>query len=231
MINVYYENAMWLTGFLGILAVVPCLFWYKKDIFRREYGGLLKQKGNLKIQEGILILFLGAAFALYFNLLIGMLSLPGYEGYQETITSITNGKTLFWQVFWMGVAAPFAEEVVFRWMCYLRMRDYMKYVPSLIISGLIFGISHGNLVQTVYAGILGIFFAFLLEKTGNLWSCVIAHMGANIFSLVHPEICMRLSESALTIYIIGILIFFLGVIPFGITYFVKYETEKRKSKK
>ncbi len=59
----------------------------------------------------------------------------------------------------------------------------------MVISGMIFGIYHGNLVQAVYAGILGMVFADFLEISGCLWSSVLLHMGANIWSLVSPRSC------------------------------------------
>ena len=58
----------------------------------------------------------------------------------------------------------------------------------MVISGMIFGIYHGNLVQAVYAGILGMVFADFLEISGCLWSSVLLHMGANIWSLVSPDL-------------------------------------------
>ena len=224
-LEVYYKHAIWLTGVSGIVAVFPCLYWYRKDVLRRRVGGLQKEKRALRVRETVLILLLGAASAFYFSLLVGMFLLPYYGQYQETMQQITNGNSLLWQILWIGIAAPFAEEVVFRWMVYLRMRDYIRYVPAMVFSGLIFGICHGNLVQAVYAWILGIIFAFLLEKTGNLWSCVLAHMGANVFSLIHPEICMALPERGLVIYILVILVVFLGVIFGGIYYFARYRAK------
>ena len=57
---------------------------------------------------------------------------------------------------------------------------------AAVISGVFFGIYHGNLVQAVYAGILGIVFARFLEMTGDLKTSILLHMGANIWSLLYP---------------------------------------------
>lgn len=50
-------------------------------------------------------------------------------------------------IFWMGIVAPAAEEMIFRWLIYLRLRDWLKMPVAAVISGLIFGIYHGNIVQ------------------------------------------------------------------------------------
>ena len=59
--------------------------------------------------------------------------------------------------------------------------------PAIILSAVIFGLMHYNIVQFIYAFLLGIFFAHLLEKTGELWTCILAHLAANMFSLLATE--------------------------------------------
>ena len=92
-------------------------------------------------------------------------------------------------IFWMGIIAPAAEEMIFRWLIYLRLRDWLKMPVAAVISGLIFGIYHGNIVQGIYASILGTAFAWILEMSGNIYSSMLLHMGANIWSLVIYRIC------------------------------------------
>jgi len=77
--------------------------------------------------------------------------------------------------------------MVFRWLIYLRLRDTFSIWIAAIISSVFFGVYHGNMMQAIYAGVLGMFFALALEMTGNLWSSVILHVSANIFSLIMQE--------------------------------------------
>ena len=74
-----------------------------------------------------------------------------------------KAKQMWFLILSMGIIAPLAEEIVFRWLIYLRLRDYMRMGAAAVISGLIFGIYHGNLVQAVYASLLGIVFAYILD--------------------------------------------------------------------
>ena len=74
----------------------------------------------------------------------------------------------------MGIAAPFAEEVIFRWLVFLRMRDNMRVITAALFSGLTFGIYHMNLLQGVYATIMGLLFALILEWRGNIWSLLVS---------------------------------------------------------
>ncbi len=132
------------------------------------------------------MLLMGAAFSQFANMLVALLQTTlNYQEYQESMDQMISGKSLWFLILCMGVIAPVAEEIVFRWLIYLRLRDYMSMGLAAVISGVFFGVYHGNLVQAVYAGILGIVFARFLEMTGDLKTSILLHMGANIWSLLY----------------------------------------------
>lgn len=227
----YYNNAILLTGLTGLITMIPCLYFYKKDRRARIAGGLVTgQKPNrLSIGECGLILVMGAGFAQFANMFVNMIgSFLNAEEYQETMSQLADGKSMFFLIVCMGIIAPLAEEIVFRWLIYLRLRDYMRSGEAIVISGLFFGIYHGNLVQGVYASILGCFFAYFLEQTGSLWTSVLLHMGANIWSLVLPELAAWLLDR----YPMGIavmLVLLLTGMCAGISYFRnRTDTEQRR---
>jgi hypothetical protein len=57
----------------------------------------------------------------------------------------------------------------------------------MVLSAAIFGLLHFNVVQFVYAAILGIFLAFIYEKTGFLLMPVLAHIAANIAAIIRAD--------------------------------------------
>lgn len=196
--EVYYENAVLVTGLSGLCTVFPAVFLYKKDKIRRMAGGLLPGIGQnrLTCKDGILLLILGAGAAHFFNFVVGILQLIlESTQYQENMARMTNGKSLLMLIFWMGIVAPVSEEITFRWLVYLRLRDYVKVRWAAVISGVLFGVYHGNILQAVYAAILGIIFAYVLEATGNLLSSILLHMGANIWSLIISQFAGNLVSS------------------------------------
>mgnify|MGYP000730154661 CR=1 FL=1 len=117
----------------------------------------------------------------------------------------------------MGIIAPLAEEIVFRWLIYLRLRIYANG-SSCCNFWLIFGIYHGNLVQAVYASLLGIVFAYILDISGCLWSSVLLHMGANIWSLISPDlytwIIARNPAAIMILFLILLMVMILGCFLF-----------------
>ena len=94
----YYNNAILLTGLTGLITMIPCLYFYKKDRRARIAGGLVTgQKPNrLSIGECGLILVMGAGFAQFANMFVNMIgSFLNAEEYQETMSQLADGKSMF----------------------------------------------------------------------------------------------------------------------------------------
>ena len=226
----FNSHTIFLTGITALLTMIPCLYFYKKDVRARVMGGLIPKAGGrrLKAGEGLWLLLIGASLATFANMLVAALQniLPVRE-YQETMNQITSGKSIWMLVFWMGIVAPVAEEMVFRWLIYFRFRDYMRMGMAMAVSGILFGIYHMNLTQAVYASILGMMFAYFLEITGNLWASVLLHIGANCWSVLMPEILLSIPEK---IYVPAVLtiekILLFGLIT-GCSYFYKHKVRQR----
>lgn len=81
------------------------------------------------------------------------------------------------------LCAPFIEEYVFRKLIVDRTIRYGQGV-AIIVSGLMFGLFHGNLNQFAYAFTLGMFLAFLYSKTGKLKVTIGIHMIVNFMGTV-----------------------------------------------
>ena len=174
--------------------MIPALYFYRRDKVRRIAGGLIpaQKKVPLSLLEIILLLLAGAGLAQYGNFLMAILqSFINSSAYQESMTRITEGKSLLMMIFWMGIIAPAAEEMIFRWLIYLRLRDWLKMPVAAVISGLIFGIFHLNPVQIIGACLIGFLLAWLYYKTRSLMACILIHImnnGLSVYlSLKHPE--------------------------------------------
>lgn len=219
-----YQYTILMTGITALLAMLPSLYFYRRDKVCRMAGGVIpSQSGSsLNWKEGVLLLITGAGLAQYGNLIAGLLQIfLKSTVYQESMDKITEGKSFLMLVFWMGIIAPIVEEIIFRWLIYLRLRDYLRVTGAAAISALIFGIYHGNVIQAVYASLLGVAFAYILEASGNLWSCVLLHIGANIWSLILSEYGERILkfENGPQILLVLYLVLLAGVIG-GISHFI-----------
>ena len=91
----------------------------------------------------------------------------------------------FWGVlFTIGVVAPIVEELLFRGVILdgLQIRYNLKI--AVIVSSLLFGVTHLLPHAVVNAFLLGFFFAWIKLKTGSLRLCILAHALYNSVPLI-----------------------------------------------
>jgi len=80
--------------------------------------------------------------------------------------------------FYVVIVAPLMEELIFRKLLIDRMIPYGQKA-AVIVSGVAFGLFHGNFFQFFYACILGMIFAYLYTETGTMWYGVMIHGAIN----------------------------------------------------
>ena len=93
----------------------------------------------------------------------------------------------------MVICAPIVEEYTFRKLIADRTVKYGEKT-AIVLSGLMFGLFHGNLNQFDYAFTLGMFFAFIYVKTGKLIYTITLHAAINFMGSI-PGIFMLKSEA------------------------------------
>lgn len=94
----------------------------------------------------------------------------------------------------MVMVAPVVEEVVFRKVLIDRIAVYGEGI-AILISGLMFGMFHGNLNQFAYAFGLGVFFGFIYVKTGRLRYTILLHAAINFMGSIPGIIMLEWMET------------------------------------
>ena len=82
---------------------------------------------------------------------------------------------------------PVVEELIFRGLAYKRMREYASPLMAGITTSMLFAVFHGNLVQGVYAFLLGALLCYVYEKYHSFWAPVLLHAAANVISVLASE--------------------------------------------
>jgi membrane protease YdiL (CAAX protease family) len=82
------------------------------------------------------------------------------------------------------VAAPFAEELLFRGFLFRALRKYMKPWPAVLVSAAVFGAVHVIPLVILPIFVLGVIFAWVVEKRGSIVPTIVAHMVFNTFGFV-----------------------------------------------
>ena len=105
---------------------------------------------------------------------------------------IYSSEGLFEIPFWVallgyGVIGPVAEEVCFRGVLFFSLNKWVKAPIAIAVSALVFALYHGNLIQGIYALIMGAIMAYLAYRTDSLFSSMIYHMTANIIVTTYGQ--------------------------------------------
>lgn len=83
----------------------------------------------------------------------------------------------------VGILPAIGEELVYRGLMYGHYRK-RSILMGALLTGLIFGLMHGNLNQMAYAWLMGFVFAMVDEATGSTVSSMVMHALVNCGSVI-----------------------------------------------
>lgn len=126
------------------------------------------------------IMFVGNLIGQLITLGIGLIKAQPVSNVIVDLVQTLNPLTAF---FIMVLCAPVIEEFVFRKLLIDRTVRYGQ-AAAVLLSGLMFGLFHGNLNQFAYAFLLGAFWGFVYVKTGRLLYTIVPHMVINFMGSV-----------------------------------------------
>lgn len=150
-------------------------------------AGLKKQKKVWIWYLPLLITGTGAALAL--NFLAGFVQAASHDTAYSQVAKTQYAVPLFLGLIAYGIASPIVEEGVFRGILYRKCRRYLgQPLPAALISALLFGILHGNVVQGVYGFLMGLLLAWFYERYDSFLAPVLVHAASNVSVFVLSEI-------------------------------------------
>lgn len=155
--------------------------------FFRKTKPVPPKKRSIGFVEWLMYLLVGFGL-MYIGALIGngvmsvLSSLVGYD-YSNSLQEIVEGGNIWITAIFMVIVAPIGEEFVFRKLLIDRTGKYGCFISALL-SGLIFGLMHGNLYQFFYASLLGFVLGYLYYNTGKLFYTISIHAVINFFGSV-----------------------------------------------
>ena len=82
------------------------------------------------------------------------------------------------------IAAPVVEEILFRGIVLRSIRKFSPVWASILISSILFGVYHLNIVQAAYATLMGIAAGILYEKKRNLLFPILVHFVNNLITML-----------------------------------------------
>ncbi len=112
-----------------------------------------------------------------------LMTIPFGGNGSNAVAELLVGSNPIPRIIVIGILAPIFEELIFRKLLIDRLSRYGSFI-AIIVSGLFFGLFHGNFSQFFFATGIGILFAFLYSKTGKIHLTIILHMIVNMYTSV-----------------------------------------------
>ena len=179
-------------GYIAAILVCVSVFhawkgntYWKQEILARE-----------KRMEGKTFLFfllfcMGAQMvnSLWVTLLELLMNAFG-KSVMPVLEAVAGSSDTFSMFLYASIFAPVWEELLFRGCVLRTLRPFGKRF-AILCSALLFGLFHGNLLQTPYAVIMGLILGYVTVEYSILWS-VLLHMFNN---LVLADLLTRLTAA------------------------------------
>lgn len=167
---------------LTSLAVLPMLYIMYRDGYTKK-----EKSKKYNVYTAAVMFVTGGCFAVAWNTFLGMTKITEYSAaYEQAAETFYTGRMLL-EIFALCIVIPVAEELLYRGIVFQRSVDFLGSRAAIVVSAIIFGLVHMNLVQFVYASVFGILLAYVTDLTGRLDGAIAAHMAANLTSVLRAE--------------------------------------------
>ena len=140
------------------------------------------------------VMIIGNIIGILVNMVI---SLVTGRPVMNSVDLMMNSSSLWANILIVGICAPIFEELMFRKLLVDRMVRYGE-ATAVVVSGLMFGLFHGNFSQFFYATFLGFFLAYVYVKTGKVKYPIFIHMIVNMSSTLMVPVLAGLDMNKLT---------------------------------
>lgn len=123
---------------------------------------------------------LGAMFGL--NMFLELSGLTDNSAAYQAVSESQYSVSIWLGLIVYAVAAPLAEELLFRGIIYNSLKGLFKPLAAMLAAAAFFGVYHGNSVQGIYGFLMGCLFIYAYEYFGDFRVAVALHAVVNFFS-------------------------------------------------
>lgn len=195
------------SGTSSIIAVIlglAFLFFYFEKSDSRKLVFYTRDKMTGRSFLVLLTVFMSAQAA--FSLLGGGMELGfnqfGYSILGEIKDASSNSSTVS-MLLYASFIGPVSEEIIFRGFV---MRGFEKYGAryAVVMSAVIFGLFHGNMIQSIFAGLVGLILGYTAMKYSIKWAVLLHIINNFVFGELLTHLLSGMNEPIQSIIFYGI---------------------------
>lgn len=176
------KYAVWAYLLYSVAALLVFGIWYFKGFVKNHPKVRLKEIFGVKSIFASIGMVIGLQFAITAAFVLAFRFLPKImNDYVELMKSAGLMDNIFVTILYAIILGPIVEELCIRGVCFgFLEKSGIKPALMILISGILFGVMHLNLVQGVYASILGFFLGFMRYKYRSIKLTIFIHILFNI---------------------------------------------------
>ena len=132
---------------------------------------------------------------MYGGSLTGKLVGALFGGFNDVIADLVSDVNPLATLLCAVIIAPVAEELFFRKALIDRLSLYHP-MDAILLSGLLFGLMHGNLTQFLYAFPLGVLLGIIYWRTKNIRYTILLHVAVNTLGGLLPVLLEQIPSAS-----------------------------------
>lgn len=203
-IDYMMQNQNGIVIISGIITILFLLLFFliRKKNMLAEANVTKTLVKNVPIAVG-----LGIGMMLTINFGLALLPESWLVAYSRQSNMLVEGTTVAIIISTM-IMAPLIEELIFRGLMLSRLRKAVPDAAAIVITSLIFGLAHGQILWMTYTFVLGVVLAIVAVKSDSVIPSIILHMVFNTCGIVIPTLLGEFISGAVCValLVIGILI-------------------------
>ena len=195
------------------VSLITFSLWYYFGIVRRNPKVKISQVFGVKSVLATIGAVIGLNFVITAGFVLAQYLFPSVmESYAELMNASGLGSNALITIVYGIVLGPVFEELCCRGLCFGYLeKSGIKPIFMILISGILFGAMHLNLVQGIYASLLGFMLGFLRYKYRSILITIFMHILFNIMGTYGDQMIEKLHPSDGVTLILGGLSLFLLV--------------------
>lgn len=224
------SNLMWISAISATLSMIWCLILYLRSSWRikgMDYRKVFTPSNIL----GIVGAGVGGCITLTVFLSLIMSLMPhAFESYNELMKNLepNGGIITFIYVLFIG---PISEEMIFRGAIFDRTRLAFGFWFGNALQAMLFGIYHMNLIQGIYAFLLGMVLGMVVYATGSIFCSILTHIIFNSTTYIIQYVFGG-SSAFMAVLFMAVILLSIVTLVFSLRYFIikcrnKYNLEKQ----
>lgn len=235
--DIYTSSPVFQSCF-GIIAVHICSllvpFGIVALILRKSFSGPVIPTEHVKAMTMFSWVSCGMIWCLISNIVVNIIiNIVKEMGYELTQGEMLKPNSVFAciiLVFSTAVIPAIIEEFAMRCCTLGVLRKYGAGFSVLAVS-VVFGLLHGNVIQFVYAFLVGLFLAYVTINTGSVVPAILIHGFANGLSVVQDIVKFAADEKTADNALSAVVVFWMVSAVIGLIYLiVKKEIIPKKEK-